>query len=196
MNTSFRSAWQRRQVLGASMIEILVSLVIVAFGLLGLLGLQARALTFQKESFDGRAAAELANQISDRIRANMLGFRDRSYFDDMNPPGDVPMAFAACAIPAACTSAEIAARDQARWQEEVRRRMPSAAVYLVPDNANPARLAAFRYGHDRVAGAAADHRCRRIAVIDPTCNLVRATLFQVFPSITGAIAPRWLRKTC
>ena len=30
------------------MIEILVTLVIVAFGLLGLLGLQARALSFRK----------------------------------------------------------------------------------------------------------------------------------------------------
>ena len=120
------------------MIEVLVSLVIVAFGLLGLLGLQARALTFQKDSFDGRAAAELANQISDRIKANMLGFRDRLYDDVMNPPGDMPMVFAGCAIPAACTSTEIADRDQARWQEEVRRRLPSAAVYLVPDDENPA----------------------------------------------------------
>ena len=123
------------------MIEVLVSLVIVAFGLLGLLGLQARALTFQKDSFDGRAAAELANQISDRIKSNMLGFRDRLYTDDMNPnppTADQPIVFGGCANPAACTAAEIATRDQARWQEEVRRRLPTAAVYLVPDNANPA----------------------------------------------------------
>ena len=78
MKPSFLSVSQRRRVNGASMLEVLVSLVIVAFGLLGLLGLQARALTFQKDSFDGRAAAELANQISDRIKGNMLGFRDRA----------------------------------------------------------------------------------------------------------------------
>jgi type IV pilus assembly protein PilV len=40
---------------GLSMIEILVTLTIVAFGVLGLLGLQARALSFQKDSFDRKA---------------------------------------------------------------------------------------------------------------------------------------------
>ena len=59
---------------GLSMIEILVTLTIVAFGLLGLLGLQARALSFQKDSFDRKAAAELVAQLAERMRANHLGF--------------------------------------------------------------------------------------------------------------------------
>ena len=174
------------------MIEILVSLVIVAFGLLGLLGLQARALTFQKESFDGKAAAELANQIGDRIRANMLGFRDRAYADDMNPPGDAPMGFGACGIPAACTAAEIAARDQARWQEEVRRRLPSAAVYLVPDNANPAgwpRFVTVTIAWQEPLQTTAPGG---LQVIDPACVLVRATLFnlpQDYRCYTTSVAP-------
>lgn len=170
------------------MIEVLVSLVIVAFGLLGLLGLQARALTFQKDSFDGRAAAELANQISDRIKANMLGFRDRLYTDDMNPPGDVPMAFGACANPAACTAVEIANRDQARWQEEVRRRLPSAAVYLVPDNANPAGWPRFV----TVTIAWQEPLQNALAVVDPICDDVRLNLFNLPPDYRcyrAAVAP-------
>lgn len=159
------------------MIEVLVSLVIVAFGLLGLLGLQARALTFQKDSFDGRAAAELASQISDRIKANMLGFRDRFYADDMNPPADVPMAFGACANPAACTWLEIANRDQARWQEEVRRRLPSAAVYLVPDNANPAGWPRFV----TVTIAWQEPLQGTLTVVDTVCAGVRANLFPGLP---------------
>jgi type IV pilus assembly protein PilV len=165
---------------GASMIEILVSLVIVAFGLLGLLGLQARALSFQKDSSDGRAAAELASQISDRIMANMLGFRDRNYDDDMNPPGDVPMAFAACAIPAQCTPAEIANRDQARWQQEVRRRLPSAAVYLVPDNANP--LGWPRFVTVTIAWQEPGQGAVSGQVVDPICVDVVANLFAGLPA--------------
>lgn len=179
MNIS-SSMLKRGRVSGASMIEILVALVIVAFGLLGLLGLQARALSFQKDSFDGRAAAELTNQIADRIRANMLGFRDRNYADDMNPPGDVPLVFGACGNPAACTGAEIAARDQARWQEEVRRRLPSAAVYLQPDNANPAGwprfvivTIAWQEPMQNAAGG--------MQVNDLICNDVRANLFAALP---------------
>lgn len=161
------------------MMEVLVSLVIVAFGLLGLLGLQARALTFQKESFDGRAAAELANQISDRIKANMLGFRDRLYADDMNPPADVPIAFGACANPAACTAGEIATRDQARWQEEVRRRLPSAAVYLLPDTANPNANSWPRFVEVTIAWQ--EPLQGTLAVVDPICNDVRANLFPGLP---------------
>lgn len=150
---------------GLSMIEVLVSMVIVAFGLLGLLGLQARALSFQKDSFDGRAAAELANQMSDRIKANMLGFRDRNYIGDMLPTEN-PMAFAACATPGQCTAAEIATRDQARWQDEVRRRLPTAATYMVPDNANPAgwpRFVTVTIGWREPAQAAG------LQIADPIC---------------------------
>jgi len=39
------------------MIEVLVSLIVVAFGLLGLAGLQARSMSFQKDSFDRKTAA-------------------------------------------------------------------------------------------------------------------------------------------
>lgn len=165
---------------GASMIEILVSLVIVAFGLLGLLGLQARALSFQKDSVDGRAAAELASQIGDRMKANMLGFRDRNYADVMDPPGDAPMAFAACGIPAQCTSVEIANRDQARWQQEVRRRLPSAAVYLVPDNANLLgwpRFVTVTIAWQEPGQAAVSGR-----VADPICADVVANLFPALPA--------------
>ena len=171
MSLPLRMSARPSRVRGSSMIEILVTLVIVAFGLLGLLGLQARALSFQKDSSDGRAAAELASQISDRIMANMLGFRDRAYTDDMNPPPDVPLAFASCATPAQCTPAEIAIRDQARWQQEVRRRLPSAAVYLTPDNANP--LGWPRFVTVQIAwqepgqGAASSGR-----VVDPACALI------------------------
>ncbi len=61
------------------MIEVLVSLTIVAFGVLGLLGLQARALSFQRDSFDRRTAAEMVAQLAERIRANHLGLTTGLY---------------------------------------------------------------------------------------------------------------------
>ena len=61
------------------MIEVLVSLTIVAFGVLGLLGLQARALSFQRDSFDRRTAAEMVAQLAERMRANHLGLTGGLY---------------------------------------------------------------------------------------------------------------------
>ena len=90
------------------MIEVLVSLTIVAFGVLGLLGLQARALSFQRDSFDRRTAAEMVAQLAERMRANHLGltggFYDRPDGCRIStPPLRRPCSITPCAIPAACT---------------------------------------------------------------------------------------------
>ena len=90
------------------MIEVLVSLTVVAFGLLGLAGLQARSMSFQKDSFDRKAAAEIAAQMAERIRANYDGFTAGNYNRTMLPTDPVPAAIPVCANAQDCTSAEIA----------------------------------------------------------------------------------------
>jgi type IV pilus assembly protein PilV len=120
---------------GLSMIEILVTLTIVAFGLLGLLGLQARALSFQKDSFDRKAAAELVAQLGERMRANHLGFLAGNYAATFEAATATPGAVTTCAAP--CTSAQVATRDLDEWRIELRRRIPGAAAYIQWDPANP-----------------------------------------------------------
>lgn len=118
------------------MIEVLVSLTIVAFGVLGLLGLQARALSFQRDSFDRRTAAEMVAQLAERMRANHVGLTGGLY---ATPPGEAPYfhatdltpaAIPPCVAPAACTPRELARRDWAQWRVEYRQRSPGAAAYL------------------------------------------------------------------
>ncbi len=82
MNSHHKS---RRVQAGLSMLEVLVSLTIVAFGVLGLLGLQARALSFQKDSFDRRTAAEMVAQLAERIRANHMGLVNGDYDSAVAP---------------------------------------------------------------------------------------------------------------
>lgn len=55
---------------GFSMIEVLVTIVILAIGLLGLSGLQARALTSQMDSYQRAQALILMKDMADRIDAN------------------------------------------------------------------------------------------------------------------------------
>jgi len=113
---------------GLSMIEILVTLTIVAFALLGLLGLQARALSYQKDSFDRKAAAELVSQLAERMRANHFGAEQGQYADDFEP-GDADIAaVTACAIP--CNWAQVAVRDLDEWRMDLRRRIPLGASYI------------------------------------------------------------------
>jgi len=60
--------WQR----GSSMIEVLVTLVIVSFGLLGLAGLQTRLQSSEMESYQRTQALLLLNDMANRIGTNRL----------------------------------------------------------------------------------------------------------------------------
>lgn len=115
---------------GLSMVEILVTLTIVAFGLLGLLGLQARALTFQKDSFDRRSAAEMIAQLAERMRANHLGFTAGNYDLNFSTADPDPAVINECATITACTWAEVATRDINQWTAQLRRRLPLSAAYI------------------------------------------------------------------
>ncbi len=124
---------------GLSMIEVLVALTIVAFGMLGLLGLQARALSVQKDAFHRRQAAELVAQIAERMRANHLAFLAGRYSLSFDASADAPSTAPACAAP--CTSAQVAVRDLDEWRIELRRRIPGAAAYFHWDGANRSGIA-------------------------------------------------------
>lgn len=57
---------------GASMIEVLVTLVIIAFGLLGMAGLQARLQISELEAYQRTQAILLLNDMASRISVNRL----------------------------------------------------------------------------------------------------------------------------
>jgi type IV pilus assembly protein PilV len=57
----------RRRLAGVSLIEVLVSILIFSFGIVGLIGLQARALQYSTSAEDTARAALLANELSSAI---------------------------------------------------------------------------------------------------------------------------------
>lgn len=56
--------------MGFSMIEVLITIVILMFGLLALAGLQGRAVTAQMEAYQRSQALVLLNDMADRMNAN------------------------------------------------------------------------------------------------------------------------------
>lgn len=71
---------------GASMIELLVALVIFAFGMLGLAGLQSRTMEFSQSSLYRSQATALTDDVLDRMRADRAnaanGLWDTATTDD------------------------------------------------------------------------------------------------------------------
>lgn len=64
---------------GLSLIEVLVTVVILALGLLGLAGLHANALKGTQSALNRSLAAQLAFDMADRMRANQAAARNGSY---------------------------------------------------------------------------------------------------------------------
>lgn len=58
----------RRAQRGATMIEVLVSVLIVSFGILGLVGLHARAIQFSVDADDRSRAALFADDLAAQMR--------------------------------------------------------------------------------------------------------------------------------
>jgi type IV pilus assembly protein PilV len=64
---------------GASMIEVLVTIVIIAFGLLGMAGLQSRLQMSEMEAYQRAQALVLLNDMATRISTNRI---DAAAYDD------------------------------------------------------------------------------------------------------------------
>lgn len=110
---------QVNRQLGFSMIEILVTLVVVATALLGTAGLQAHAMKTNKGSEFRNQAIFLSADIVERMEANKVEAVAGTY---AAAAGGATAASSTCDV-GACTSAALAAYDIANWQ---------AAVALLP----------------------------------------------------------------
>lgn len=77
----------RRHQSGFSMLEVLVSMIIIAIGLLGLAALQAQSLRSNQSAYLRSQATLLAYDMFDRMRANRVAARDGQYNVSL---GEVP----------------------------------------------------------------------------------------------------------
>jgi type IV pilus assembly protein PilV len=102
----------RRQT-GVGMIEVLVALVISAFALLGLAGLQITSLRFQKTAHFRSLASFGTADIADRMRANVAG--STGYVTTEAYLANSGLTSGACSTTVG-TPANVAARDLCEWR--------------------------------------------------------------------------------
>jgi type IV pilus assembly protein PilV len=122
---------------GSSLLEVLVAILVMSFGLLALGGLSASAQQYVKMSQFQSIAMQLASQLGERMRGNVEAFERGSY--------NKTTAYAAystgtltastCAA-SSCTSAEIAAIDMTAWTAELRNRLPGGDAFVRRDPVN------------------------------------------------------------
>jgi type IV pilus assembly protein PilV len=111
----------RRHARGVTLIEVLVTMVIVAIGLLGLAGLQVRGLSIQKDAHGRAIATQLALDLADRMRSNAPAVAAGDYdFTVAYPTGTYAAPLAPDCESNACTPAQQAQYDLNRWFERLR----------------------------------------------------------------------------
>lgn len=135
-----RSA-SRVRLMGGSLIEVLISIVIASVALLALAGVNASAVRYTKMSQYRATAAQLAADIGERMRANKgtaagpTGFFAGNYdytvtFADQLTKATLPATL--CNLSSdTCSAAQIAALDVAQWRIFVRDQLPEGSVYIL-----------------------------------------------------------------
>lgn len=114
---------RRRNAAGFSMIEVLIALVVLAFGLLGLGLLQTMNLRYTKSADQRTQAVNLADELFDMMRSNRSELA--AYVMDLDDMSDITVPTGGCAT----QSALGAANNVTRWQCEVREALgPQAGV--------------------------------------------------------------------
>jgi len=112
---------------GASLIEILVAVLIVTFGILALAALQANSVRYNKTSELRTVASLLAKDMADRMRANVTGVQVLSYNSSETTYANAASTVAnetmanipTCDYPVVCSAQQIAAIDLAQWRRSL-----------------------------------------------------------------------------
>jgi type IV pilus assembly protein PilV len=118
---------------GASLLEVLIALLILSFGMLGLSGMLGSAVQMSKLSGYRSSAMMLAAGHVERMRANVEGFKAGAYGENMTYNASIAPA-SACAYPT-CDAAAIASLDKYETNTALRRALPLGGMRLTCDGA-------------------------------------------------------------
>lgn len=117
--------------LGVGLIEILISLLMIAIGVLGLTTLQVNGLKNNRSSYYRTQATVLAYDIIDRMRANTTQASNGAYIIATG-------AASGSICTASCTPAQIATTDILEWKANMGSDLPSGdgAIATTPGTTN------------------------------------------------------------
>ncbi len=113
---------------GTTLIEVLVSLLILSVGLLGMVGLQTVSLRNTQTAYMRTQATMLGSDIIERMRANPQGVAAGAYHAATGQRS------AACQNTTGCSGLALAAHDLAEWQAALADGLPSGSGVVCIDS--------------------------------------------------------------
>ena len=122
----------RKRQTGASLLEVLIAMLIMSYGITGIALLMAATLQHSKTSLYQLVALQTATELAEAMRANTDGFMADAYgksdtYSATRAAATVP----SCAAPARCTSSEIASIDKAHLANRLRLSLPGGDFQML-----------------------------------------------------------------
>jgi type IV pilus assembly protein PilV len=131
-----RDSGQQR-VAGFTLMEVLVTIVILSIGLLGVAGLQLNSLRGNQNGLEASVAAALATEAVDRVRANLPAVRN---MDTGKLRGDAEYTLVTSAgsnpgcTGSTCTVAQVAQKDAYEWITAIQTQLPGGVGVICQDD--------------------------------------------------------------
>jgi type IV pilus assembly protein PilV len=145
---SMRALPPPRPARGFTLIEVLISLAILAVGLLGMTALQTEALKYNNAAFTDSQAQFLLNDMMERIRANSTS--NLYVMTYIQPPDPAPVNCGS--VSAACNSNQMALWDMNQWLTQVRSLLPGGQGQILFNPLNRTYVISIRYRWDQIGG--------------------------------------------
>jgi type IV pilus assembly protein PilV len=125
--TSLTCTYSNRRQNGFALIESLIAIVVMALGILGILGVQMRTLTDTSTTLRRAQAVRLIEDLSERMKVNPNALRNASLFESAF--GDTH-SIGSCA--SGCNLTQLAAYDLADWKRTVSNTLPQgkASIFI------------------------------------------------------------------
>jgi type IV pilus assembly protein PilV len=114
---------------GSSLLEVLVAVLLMSFGMLALGGMQAYSVAAQKNAANRAIATSLGNEMAEIIRLNRQGLAAGNYNVTMMTNTELPTVVT-CAFPDCNTPAKLARADLTAFQTRVRRQLPLGGIEI------------------------------------------------------------------
>lgn len=124
---------------GFSLIEVLVSVFVLALGIIGAAGMQLTALRTNQQSAYQTAAVQLASEFADRMRSNDTQMKrddgDNPYLgiDYEAASDDAPAMPSTNCYTSSCSGAELAEFDIYEWKQRLKAALPNGRVVVCRD---------------------------------------------------------------
>ncbi|MEA5098213.1 MAG: type IV pilus modification protein PilV [Burkholderiaceae bacterium] len=123
---------------GFTLVEVLVSIFVLALGVIGVAGMQLTAMRSGQQSTNQTVAVQLATELADKMRANAVEMKkgdSTAYLFSYNSVADsAPDSVTACYSGTGCSAEQMAAYDIYEWKLRLKAQLPGGRAVVCRDS--------------------------------------------------------------